>query len=113
MGKIYLRDQASCDGLVYSASNVDNAATRYTYFDLLRDGYKFASIQHIITATTITFEASNGDFEKGTVRTGTATATDGTGATLADSTLNSVSGFTTDTDLIGVQVCFMTPVAPV
>lgn len=106
MGRIYLRDTGSTDGVIYSAASGDlgNAATRYIYFDCFRQGYLHFNLQHIITNTTLTFETCENAFQGGQTVRGVATSTDGTGATLVSSTLNSVAGFVADTDLIGIRV---------
>lgn len=98
---------AQSDGVIVNvvATDLGNANTSYTYIDLGDIGYKYSSIAFpVLTATTLTLEACNTPFLTGQTITGTATSTDGTGATLVCSTLNTSNGFTTDTDLIGIQV---------
>lgn len=86
------------------ATALGNANTSYTYIDWADIGYKYGSIQFVITATTLTIEQCNMGFAPGLVITGAATSTDGTGATLVCSTLNTANGFATNTDLIGAKV---------
>ena len=107
MSKAYLRDVGSLDGRILNiiAADLGNSQVRYTYFDLAKEGYRFFSLQHIITATTLTLEACNmGGPPLNQIINGVATGSDAAGLTLADSALNTVHGFTTDDDLIGIYV---------
>lgn len=58
-----LSREISIDGRLASIANGDlgDANTSYSYFNLLGDGYNIFSMQHIIQATTLTYEASNDD----------------------------------------------------
>lgn len=53
----------SVDGLILdvNTSDLGNADTSYTYFNLGLDGYNAFSLEYAITATTLTFEATNDD----------------------------------------------------
>ncbi len=53
----------SNDGRILTVANGDlgNANTSYSYFNLIGDGYSIFSMQHIIAATTLTYEGSNDD----------------------------------------------------
>lgn len=104
LSRIYGRDIASTDGLILNrvATDVGNSQTRYTYIDWLAAGYRFGSIQHILTATTLTIEACNMQSERGAEVSSAATSTDGTGATLVDSSLTAT--YAADDDLIGCQI---------
>lgn len=106
MSRKYSRSIYSCDGSILNVASSDlgNAATRYTYFNLGNEGYKYFSLQHIITATTLTLEACNADVQPGTIINSVSTGTDATGATIIASTLNTVNGFSSDNDLIGCYV---------
>jgi len=106
LDKVYNNCRGSLDGRILNVVSGDlgDAATRYTYFDLYRAGFNIFTLQWIITATTITIEACNMNSDIGTTVTGTATSTDGTGATIVCTTLNSSDGFATDDDLIGAKV---------
>lgn len=99
-------DLVSQEGVVENVKSGDlgNGETRYTYFNFAQDGFKHASVQHFIDKTTLTLEMTNVVVPKGRDISGTASATDGTGATLIDLTLSSVLGFDTDDDLIGITV---------
>lgn len=112
MVNIYHRARTSLDGVIVNVATNDigNAQRRYTYFDLAGDGYFYASIEHIITNTTLTLEACNisSGLDQRAIKaqtiTSTASGTDVTGATLIDMTLNTVQGFVADDDLIGIKV---------
>lgn len=101
-----LLKSVSNDGRILNVASGDlgNAQTRYTYIPLTNEGYLYLSCQHIITATTLTIEGTNCESVKGSVIEDAVTASDGTGATLVCSRLNSVNGFATDDDLIGCYV---------
>lgn len=51
----------SLDGVILTVLNTEigNADTSYSYFDLAKSGYNIFSLQFIITATTLTIEGSN------------------------------------------------------
>ena len=104
--KAYRRASASLDGAITTvvATDLGNTITRYTYFDLARDGFSTFTLQHVITATTLTIEACNINSQPGTTGTFVCSGTDGTGATLVATTVNTVGGFAADDDLIGAQV---------
>lgn len=97
----------SNDGRIVNviATDLANANTSYTYFDLAGAGYKYATLMYVITATTLTIEACDVGLQPpSNPINSVATSTDGTGATLTASTLNTTNGFTANTDLIGIQV---------
>lgn len=96
----------SNDGLIVNVTSgqLGNAVTRYIYIPYAAAGFKFSAMQYVITATTLTIETCNNASQTGVVVNGTATSTDGTGAALTCSTLNSAAGFVADTDLIGIRV---------
>lgn len=104
MGKVYSRETGSLDGLItnVTATQLGNANTSYTYIDFLRDGFKHLSLQHIITATTLTIEMCNSDGARGDYLEATASATDGTGATLTAVSL--ATPFPANTDLNQIQI---------
>lgn len=106
MTKAYKRDIASLDGRILNvvATDIGDAQTRYTYFDLARAGYNCFTLQHIITATTLTIEVCNGDMKPGETISAVASGTDGTGATIVCVALNTTHGFATDDALTGIQV---------
>ena len=104
--KVYMRDRGSLDGNILAVANTDigNAETRYTYIDLLGVGYNAFTLIHIIEATTLTIEACNSVVRQGKVVSSEADGTDGSGATIVDSTLSSALGYEGDDDLIGLVV---------
>ena len=105
-GKVYRRNIASLDGLITEVADGDfgTTQTRFTYFDLARDGYNLFSLQWRILATTLTIEACNMNSDTLTTVSDTADGTDGTGATLVCSILNGTYGYEADDDLIGCVV---------
>lgn len=102
--KVYAREIASLDGLITDvvATDLGNTVTRYTYFDLARVGYNAFTLEHIITATTLTFEGCNSNVLPGQLIKGVATSTTADGTTIIDSALS--TAYAADTDLIGLQV---------
>ena len=106
MAKSYARCIASMDGNIVEvvATDLGNAVTRYTYFDLASEGFKHFSVNHVITATTLTIEACNRENAIGNILNVTASGTDGTGATLVASTLNTTHGYVANDDMIGLRV---------
>lgn len=104
--KVYIRDQASRDGaiLTVAAGDLGNADTSYTYLDLARDGYKYLTVEHLISNTTLTIEMCNVGLEnpEGTTLSGTATANNGAGTSITDSSLS--TPFPADDDLNGIRI---------
>jgi len=105
---IYSRESAIIDGLITNVASGDlgDANTSFTYINLARDGMKHLSLEHIITATTLTVEMCNLGLSRqeaqGTTLKGLATATSAGGTQITDSGLTAT--FPSDTDLIGIQV---------
>ena len=106
MAKAYARSLASLDGNIVTvvATDLGNAVTRYTYFNLASEGFKHAALNHIITATTLTIESCNAEVTPGSVLNVTCSGTDGTGADLVATTLNTTHGYAADDDMIGLRV---------
>lgn len=107
MGKKgYERSLTSVDGNILTVVNTDlgDANTSYTYFDLSWEAYKHFTLNFTITATTLTLEACNVDTTTPTTISVVASATDGAGATFTASTLNSAQGFIANDDLNGLPL---------
>ncbi len=90
--------------ITVASGALGNAVTSFVYFDWGNLGFRVGSLKEIITATTLTIESCNIESLPGVTISGTATSTDGTGATLVCSTLNSVNLFSNNSDLNGIKV---------
>lgn len=84
--EVSMNKVASLDGKILDVNTGDlgNANTSYTYFNLLLDGFNKFSMQHVITATTLTYEATN---DMPNIDDSTAVWSDITPAVSGDSTV--------------------------
>ena len=87
VGPIASTDGAVADIPTSGPDAIASGVTTYTYFDFAQQGYRYGSIQHFITATTLTLEMTNIPSPSGEQISSVASATDGSGATITDSAL--------------------------
>ena len=104
------RDLVVIDGIIANVNNVANASVFYSYFNIGADGFKHFTVEHILTATTLTLETCNMPVSYGLELNGKGTGA-GTTTTLIDSNLYTTFKYNTNKDLVGALLYIVSDTA--